>query len=126
MSWELHREHRTPAKPGALCEHGSAMQLDQMLHDREAQSEAPVTTADRSVCLSETFEYVRKKFRVDPLAVVFDTNPDEIGFRIDQLDANESSRVRELDTVREQIPDDLLKPLGVSANGDRGLRDLAA
>ena len=79
-----------------------------------------MTTADRSICLSETFEYMRKKFRVDPLAVVFDANPDEIGFRIDQLDANDSSLVRELDTVRQQIPDDLLQPVTIASRTERG------
>ena len=69
----------------------------------------------RAVGLAETFEHVGEKLFVDPLSRVADDDLD-VTFRLTKLNLHASLIGRELDGVREKIPDNLLQAVGVARN----------
>ena len=62
--------------PCALGRNGSTMQFDQMLHDRQPQSEAAVFSRRGCVGLAEAFEDMLEEIPVDADAVVADDDGD--------------------------------------------------
>ncbi len=61
---------------GAFGAHGSAVQLDQLAYQREAQAEAGLDASARPLRLAKTFEDVRQKFSRDTAAGVLNTQMD--------------------------------------------------
>src|SRR5438128_3708762 len=104
-------EDRAPVLARALRAHGAAVKLDDVLHQREAEPEAAVRARARAVALAERLEDVRNELRRDPDARVGDDDLDaRLGAR--ETHAHAAARRRELDRVREQVPDDLLQTIG--------------
>src|SRR4051812_14502231 len=99
-------ERRAASGTGALRLDAPLVQLDQALHQREAQTEAALTAIERALSLNEKIEHARQQLRVDALAVVLhlDHSLAFAGGR-DDLDAPTFGRV--LGRIVEQVPDDL-------------------
>ncbi len=78
----------------------------------------------RRVALAETLEHVRQEFGTDPGAGVLHHDVHVAG-RAAQVHADPPAAGRELDGVRDQVPYDLLQPIGVAGDprrpGQRGL-----
>src|SRR5438309_2359571 len=88
------------------------MQFDEIAYDREAEPKSAMSTRRRTIGLAKAIEYERQESRVDPLARIAHANLDAFVCSRER-DAHVPSARRELDRVREQIPDDLLEPAGV-------------
>ena len=65
----------------ALGADGPAVRLDELLHDGEAEAEAPVPARGRPIGLAEGLEEVREERRVDALAGVGDPDHDALAQR---------------------------------------------
>ena len=65
---KVHGERRAVSFAGASRHHGSAVQLDQVLDDRETEAEAAVLARGRMVGLPEAVESMRQElgFDADP------------------------------------------------------------
>src|SRR5215813_6781980 len=99
----------------ALRRHAAAVHLDQLSRQRESQSETAGAPAARRASLLIAVEHVRQKFRFDALSGV--TNGDlDVGVFALQTDLDAAAFVRELDGVREQVPNHLLQAIGVAGD----------
>jgi hypothetical protein len=58
------------------------VKLDEVLADRQAESEPAVFARERCVRLSEGLEHVRKERFRDPWTIIFHADFDEIGVRV--------------------------------------------
>src|SRR5438874_1250928 len=74
---------------------------------------ATVIARARAVGLAEAIEHVRQEFRRYPLARVGHADLD-VRFDLRRRDLHVPPLRRELDGVREQVPHDLLEPVGVA------------
>ena len=100
--------------------HGTAVQLDEMAHDREAEAEAAILTRARALRLAEAIEDVRQELHTDAGARVRNDDARLAWPRLEgHVDA--AARRRELDRVRQEVPDDLLEPVRIDQGG-RGRR----
>src|SRR5262245_15946199 len=90
----------------------AAVHLDQLLYQRQAQAQAAVTARVRSVLLSEAVKNAGQEFGRNAFARVAHG---ERQARPRALECHFHSPAfgREFDGVGEQVPDDLLQPLGV-------------
>src|SRR5690349_22387633 len=90
-----------------VSHHGAAMQLNEMSHDCEPESETAVSPRRRSVSLPETIEDVRQKVGLDPDARVVHC---DLNMRINALqrDLDRPALARKLHAIRQQVPHDLL------------------
>src|SRR5262245_25671966 len=89
------------------------MHLDDVSDDGQADAQAAILARGRAVGLAKPIEDVRQKSGIDAYAGVRERDLDLA------LDAPEArfdapAFIRELDGVREQIPDDLLQTVGVA------------
>src|SRR5439155_19359524 len=100
---QLDRERRPLPLALALDLDRAAVQLDQVVDDRE-----PETQAAPAVGLLEGLEDVRQELRLDPLALVADGDD---GLAVDAREPQEDAAAPggELDGVREEVPHDLLE-----------------
>src|SRR5207247_2379650 len=107
---------RAAALTLALRAHGTTVQLDEMAHDREAEAEAAVATRARALRLAKAIEDVRQELRTDAGARVRhdDACLARPGFE-HHVDA--TARWRELDRVRQEVPDDLLEAVRIDRGG---------
>ena len=80
---QRHGERAPLALAGALGPHGAPVHLDQLLDDRQAQSQAAVPPRGRAVGLAEPVEDVRQELGLDPDARVGDADLD---VRVDPLE----------------------------------------
>ena len=92
------------------------MELDELLDDGEAQAEAAVHARRRGVLLPEALEHVREKIGPDADAGVRHADLD-VGVDALEPDLHPPAAGRELDGVRQQVPDDLLQAVRIA--GDR-------
>src|SRR2546425_7419208 len=69
---EVDREDRPATLPRALGTHDTAVELDDVAHDREAEPEAAVSAADRCLALPEAVEHEREELRSNALACIAD------------------------------------------------------
>ena len=106
---QAHDERRALALAGALGPHRAAVQLDQLLDDRQAQPQPAVAAGRRGVGLAEPLEDVRQELGPDAHAGVDDGDLD---VRVDPLQEHLDAAPlgRELHGVGQQVPDDLLEP----------------
>ena len=82
-----------------------------MADDRQAEAHAAVATARTGVALAETLEHVRQEIRLDAGPRVGDRDF-HLRARPPQAELDGAAFGRELDRIREQVPDDLLQPIG--------------
>ena len=95
---------------------GTAVQLDEVLGDRQAEAQPPRRSRRRRIGLTEAIEHVGQEFRCDALARVVHGNLHRSRLpRCLHLDA--AARSGELDGVVQDVPEDLLHapPVGLDA-----------
>ena len=73
-------------------------------------------TANRTVCLAKPFKHMPEKCRIDAGSVVLNTDPYTVLSRVEEVDIDDPSSLREFDGVGQQVPDDLLQSLRVAFN----------
>src|SRR5688500_17372114 len=93
--------------------HLAAMHLDEVSYDREPAPEAALRPRARSVRLPERIEHAGQKCLLDADARVGDIDLVD-GPVARELYGDDASRWRELDRVRQQIPDHLLQAVGIA------------
>ena len=86
---------------------GSPVQLRELPNDGKPDTESGVTSRRRAIGLAEALKYVWQKVRTDALACIDDADLHVVCRGLDE-DINTSALRRELDRIREQIPDHLL------------------
>jgi len=113
---EAYAEGRAAPFARALDGHRPAVQFYQAADDGEADAEPAVLARAGAVGLTEVLEDVRQKVGTDPRAVIGD---DDLGLlaRALERDFDPTAFGRELDGVRQQVPDHLLQAVWVA--GDR-------
>src|SRR5690606_20098734 len=101
------REGSALAFAGAVRPDRPAVQVDQVLYDRQAESQASGAPGVRQVRLAERVENVRQDLRVNADACIRNS---DLSIRTGATHPhdNTSALSRELDCVPEQVPDDLL------------------
>src|SRR5436190_15903739 len=89
------------------------MHFDETARDRQAQTQAGLSSRYSAVSLPKGFKYVRQEFRRYPCSGIAYNNA---GMRVGalQFDLNAPARGSEFDCVGEQIPNDLLEPVCIS------------
>src|ERR1700749_1712586 len=99
----------------AFGPHRAAVQFDQLANDGEAETHASVNPVGAGVGLAKAVEDVRQEFGID-------AHPGILHLYLyaragaSQPDRYLPVRVRELDGVRDEIPDHLLQAVGVAVN----------
>ena len=93
------------------------MGLGQLPHERKAEAKAPVPAGHLSILLSKSIEDVGQEIAGDPLARV---RHHDLRHRLDssKLDFDGAGLRRELDRVRQKIPDDLPQPIRVTCDDE--------
>jgi hypothetical protein len=87
------------------------MQLHEMLRDGKADTEASLHLPARILRLPKAIEYVGEEIGRDARARV--RHPDlHLGIRPAEGDLHPTTLVGELDRIRDEIPHDLLEPIG--------------
>src|SRR5207237_9880045 len=110
---QAHREGGALPLPGALGTYRSAVQLDQLTHDGKPEAEAAVRARGGAVGLSEALEDGGEEVGANAPARVAH---DDLGPPVRQPDPDFDATAlgRELDGVREQVPDHLLQAATVA------------
>ena len=101
-----------PSPALAACD-GAAMHLDEMPDDREPEAEAAGLARRSGIRLAKALEDVRQEIGADADAGVAD---DDLDVRVDALEPHldPAALRRELDGVGQQVPHDLLQPIGIA------------
>ena len=100
------------------------MQLDDVLHDCQPESEAAVGARGAAVSLTEAFENVGEELARDARASVADDDAcSAVGCFVD-VNRDCAADRRELHRIREQIPDHLLQPVGIAESNAFDLADV--
>ena len=91
----------------------SAVKFDELLDDRQAKAQPAMPARGARIGLAEAVEHVGQKLGLDSLARIGNS---EFEMRVDALhrDLHLAALGRELDRVREQVPNDLLQPAAVA------------
>src|SRR5262249_61420544 len=110
--WESDSEGGPAPRAGAAGGALPAVQLDQVAHNRQSQSQTALLSRGRALGLTETVKDVREKIRTDALTGVAHGDFD-LRLALSQLHLHAPASRCELDRVREQVPDDLLQALRV-------------
>jgi len=108
--------------PALSARNRAAVQIDDVTHNRESQSHAGVVPGAGTVGLPEALEHERQKVRIDADARVGHCDRDILRRRC-QAYIDMTARGRELDGVGEQVPKNLLHPIGIA--GDARIRGLS-
>ena len=112
-----HGERRALARTIALGAHLAAVQLDQVLDDGESEPEAAVAAGDGAIGLVETIEDVREHVGPDAAAGVGHHDGRRAPSSTRSVTRIAPLARRELDRVREQVPDHLLQPRRITGHG---------
>ena len=110
--------------PSLVDGHLAAVHLDQMLDDRQAEPEAAVGAGEALVGLPEALEHVGQELAAGcptPVSVMVTRICEST--RVER-DVDAPARRRELDGVRQQVPEHLLQPLGVAVHARRPVVDV--
>src|SRR6185295_12742316 len=99
-------ERRAQALAGALGANAAAVQFHEVADDREAEAQSAILPAGSDVGLAEPLEHVRDELRMNADAGIADHDLDIASVAAHREIDHAVSR-RELDRVREQVPDDL-------------------
>src|ERR1043165_3404313 len=116
QQWKRRGKSRTFTDAFTVCGHGTAMKLDQMANDREAQTKTTETPRRRTVRLSKTIEHARQKLGRDSLARVAHRDG-RVRVVAGNANVDLAAVWGELHCVRKQVPNDLLQAGRVG--GDR-------
>src|SRR6267142_5127012 len=84
-----------------------------MPHNREPQAKSTMLARGRAVGLAETIEYIRKETRTNTLTSVTYAEL-EVVCGAFHLYLNTSAARRELDRIRQQVPNDLLQTVCIT------------
>ena len=117
-----HPEGRPVPLAGALRAHRAAVQVDEVLHDCEAETEAAVEPGGGAVRLAEAAEEVRDELARNPHPSIAHRDPRLRGRTVERHRHGPAPR-GELDGIREQVRDDLLHPRGVRVHGGQSGRN---
>ncbi len=101
----------------------AAMELDQVLGDRQAEAEATARPLQRLLALDEALEDVRRELRRDADALVVDAQDGAVAVAA-ELDRDPLLGARELGRVGDQVADHLGQPHRIAVDPDRGARAL--
>ncbi len=99
--------------PSLRAPDGPAVQLHELLADREAEAEPAVLPREPAVGLQKRLEHVRQEMGRDPDAGVAHRHADD-AVALDQRHHHPSALRGELHGVRQQVPEDLLQPSAVA------------
>src|SRR6185437_8137662 len=91
------------------------VQLDQVAHDRQAQTQAAVAPAYRAVLLPEAIEHMRQELCLDALTAVLHADLRHLA-RTRQRYFDSTAGSGELDGVGQQVAHDLLQASEVSVH----------
>src|SRR5437667_3050726 len=103
---QLHGEGCALADAIARCGHSAAMQLGELLRDRQPEAEATLLAREGRVALSKSLEDEREKVRSNAAAGVAYGDLD-LGIGARELELDPPAPRCELDGVRQEVPDDL-------------------
>ena len=114
-----HRQSQAEGRPFAASfafgGDRAAVCFGEMPDDGQTEAEAAMLSCRGAVGLAEAFEDMRQKRRFDAFSRIADEKLDlRLRFVRTQVDVNPSTRRCEPHGVRQQIPDDLLKAVGVT------------
>ena len=115
----MNDERRALVFAGAVSRDRSTVQVDDVADDREAEAKPAVDSSHRRIGLTEPVEDERQNIRSNPLAGVRDFESEEL-LVARQLQIGRAAGARELQRIRQQVPEHLLKAIGVA----EGLRDV--
>src|ERR1044072_7275371 len=122
---QLDREGRTLSLAFGFGTHAPAVQLDEVADDGEPEPEAAVDARRGLVALAEAVEEVRYKRRSYPGARVLHGDA-RVRALAPDVCAHLAADGRELDGVREEIPEDLLQTPRVAHDGADARLELGA
>jgi hypothetical protein len=88
------------------------MQLHDVTHQRESETEPPYPSRDRGVALLEAIEHELQKIRSDPAAIIDNRKYGGSTF-LPHRGTYEAAGPRELDRIGEEIPRHLSEALGI-------------
>ena len=91
------------------------MHFDEMANNCQAEAQASESSGRCAVGLTESVEDMRQELGFNPYTVVADGDFDLISGAA-QTHFDTPAFVRELDGIRQQVPDDLLQTIGVAEN----------
>ena len=109
---QRHRERRTTARTRTRRRDGAAVQLHQVVDNREAEAEPAVRARRAGLSLAEAVEDVRKKLRADPRAGVADDDLRRVVVLAD-CNVHPAALRREPYRVGKKVPHDLLQALRI-------------
>src|SRR5262249_15016275 len=104
---QRHVEQSASSFAFAAGAYASTVQLYDVTHDGKPEPEAAVPSCESAVTLSKSVEHVRKEVLADSLARIGHGN-DCLGPDSLQPDFDRTAVRRELDRIRQKIPDHLL------------------
>ena len=117
-SGQPHDEAGAEARARALRRDRAAVKLDQVAGDREPDPEPALRARRRAVGLAEAVEDVGEELGRHARARVADLDR-ELALAAGEGDRHAPVRRRELDRVRDEVPDDLLQAVGVARRSGR-------
>ena len=91
------------------------MKFYQVPRDRQAEPESASRSADHRFRLAETIEDIGQEVRADSLAGIPHRQFD-VRIRTFESNTDQTTGWRELDRIRQQVPDNLLQPVRISRN----------
>src|SRR5262245_20371718 len=91
------------------------MHLDQFARDRQSESQPSILARETTVGSSKALEDMRQELGRNAGAAVADYDL-EVRTHVMQSDMHQAVTGREADGIREQIPDHLLKTVGIPEN----------
>src|SRR6185436_16410811 len=114
------RKRCAAARAGAVDGNRSPVHLDEVPRQREPDAEPAELARRAGVRLPEALEDVRQVLGGDADAAVLHADHDR-PVVAPRAQRDSAARRRELDRVRQQVPQDLLQPIAIGADGYAGL-----
>src|SRR5688500_10776750 len=112
---EADDERRAATFALAGCFDRTAMQLDEVPHEREPQAQAAVGARQRAVLLTEAIEHVGHELGTNADAGIGDADPCS-GFVHAKANVHAAATRSKLRSVAHEIPNDLLQPVGIAVD----------
>ena len=98
--------------PALSAVDGAAVQLDDLAHQRQPQPQPAMPPARRRICLAEPIEHIGQEVAADALSGVADDQVRRRSAPAVTCTSHAAAGLGELHRVRQQVPDDLLQPIG--------------
>ena len=120
---QLDAERRARSSPGLDGVDGAAVQLHEVLGNRQPEPQAPRPPRRRRIGLAEAVEHVRQEISRDALAGVLDQDSDTHSSAVADDTSTRPPGTRELHRVVQQVPENLLDAAAIGVNArQRGAR----